>query len=69
MHYYICIMKEQLTISQYAALTGVTRDTIHKRIRNGNKLAGVKYPITKIGSITILTVDKNKVNDSLHTQE
>ena len=52
-------MKEQLTITQYAYLLGVTRDAIHKRIKRGDKLPGVSNH-KAIGKTIILTVDKAK---------
>ena len=53
-------MKEKMTITQYASLVGVERDTIHKRIKNNIKLTGV-IKTERIGAIYVLTVDKNKV--------
>lgn len=38
----------KMTITQYATKTGVKRDTVHKRIKRGDKLDGVTK-IEKIG--------------------
>ncbi len=53
-------MKEKITITQYATLVGVNRDTIHKRIKNDIKLTGVTKK-ERIGNVYILTVDKSKI--------
>ena len=49
----------KMTISKYAELVGVERDTIYKRIANKTKLKGVTK-IEKVGAITILHVNETK---------
>lgn len=49
-----------MTIGEYAKLVGVQRDTIHKRIQRGEKLAGVTKMEKTTGGVNILHVDKEK---------
>lgn len=54
-------MKEQITITEYAAILGVTRDTIHKRLAKDGKLTGVSK-ITVVGTgLKLLTVDRKEL--------
>lgn len=55
---------EKMTISQYATFVGKKKDTIHKRIKRGEKLSGVKKMEKSVGSYNptlILFVNKKLV--------
>lgn len=49
-----------MTVGEYAKLVGVQRDTIHKRLQRGEKLAGVSKIEKTAGGVNILVVDREK---------
>lgn len=57
---YVSGVKEKMTVGEYAKLVGVQRDTIHKRLQRGEKLAGVSKIEKTAGGVNILVVDREK---------
>jgi plasmid maintenance system antidote protein VapI len=49
----------KMTVTEYAKLLGVERDTIHKRIKAKVKLKGVTK-MERVGSIIVLHVEESK---------